>query len=106
MCARTQNVVSKANIHFNKRWSWAVETGDVYWHCEPCKATFELFPVTDEAWREHGIAEIALHKGKQVLRTMMPHYCEECGVTWNIDFIDSGSHVVNFGSCSTDEGCG
>ena len=60
--ARTQKVVSKAKIHFNKRWSWAVETGDFYWHCESCKATFELFPVTDEAWHEHGIAEIAWHK--------------------------------------------
>ena len=86
-------------------WSWAVVTGDFTWHCESCKATIELFPITDDAWHEHGVAEIALRKGKQASRTLRPQYCEDCGVTWKIVFSDPRD-VVHFGSCSTDEGCG
>ena len=62
-----------------------------------------VFPVTEEAKTENGIAEIALHKGKQVSRTKSPHYCEECGITWKIDFSEDKDPVVTMGSCSSGE---
>ena len=103
--ARWNQIVSKAKIQFNKRFSWAVETGGFTWHCESCHAEFLLSPVTDEAQGEHNVKEIALHKGKQVSSIGTPHYCEACGVTWKIDFSQAKEeHVVTFGSCSSVDG--
>ena len=50
----------------------------------------------------HDVKEIVLHKGKQLSMTSTPHYCEDRGVTWKIDFSGSkNEHVVTFGSCSS-----
>ena len=50
----------------------------------------------------HDVKEIVLHNRKQLSMTSTPHYCEDRGVTWKIDFSGSkNEHVVTFGSCSS-----
>ena len=49
-----------------------------------------------------------MHKGKQESSIGQPHYCEDCGVVWKIDFTKPKEVSVlkederfNFGSCSS-----
>ena len=52
--------------------------------------------------------EIAIQKGKQESSIGQPHYCEDCGVVWKIDFTKpkevsllKEDHPVTIGSCSS-----
>ena len=100
--ARWSRVISKNKIHFNKKISWAEETGDYEWHCESCNACFQLYPMSSEAQAEHRVKEIAVHNGKQESNIGQPHYCEDCGVMWKIDFSSpKEEHPVSFGSCGS-----
>ena len=106
--ARFSRIISKDRYTLNKKFSWAEETGDFSWHCESCHACFELYPLSDEAKAVYNVKEIAIHKGKQESSIGQPHYCEDCGVVWKIDFTKPKEVSVlkederfKFGSCSS-----